>query len=72
LLTIGLVLLARVGYAYEWTGFGPSTRLVDSKSALVPGKTLWDWLDLLIIPFVLAIGGIWFSRAERRHEQVIA
>ncbi len=25
------------------------------------GKTLWDWLQLLIIPLMLAGGGFWFS-----------
>ncbi len=25
------------------------------------GKTLWDWLQLLIIPIMLASGGFWFS-----------
>ncbi len=25
------------------------------------GKTLWDWLQLLIIPIMLAGGGFWFS-----------
>jgi uncharacterized protein YjbI with pentapeptide repeats len=25
------------------------------------GKTLWDWLQLLIIPLMLASGGFWFS-----------
>ena len=25
------------------------------------GKTLWDWLQLLIVPLMLAFGGFWFS-----------
>jgi hypothetical protein len=27
-------------------------------------KTLWNWLHLLIIPVVLAIGGYWFNRQQ--------
>ncbi len=38
----------------------------------VRGKTLWDWLQLLIIPAVLAGGAMWFSRAEREAEREIA
>lgn len=33
------------------------------------GKTLWDWLQLLIIPFVLAAGGYLFNLAVSRTEQ---
>ncbi len=32
------------------------------------GKTLWDWLQLLIIPVALAIGGYWFTIAQRKSE----
>jgi hypothetical protein len=34
--------------------------------------TLWQWLDLLIIPAVLAIGGYLFTRAENRATRVAA
>src|SRR6266481_5316517 len=36
------------------------------------GKTLWDWLQLLIIPFVLAVIALLFNRATTRTEQKIA
>jgi uncharacterized protein YjbI with pentapeptide repeats len=32
------------------------------------GASLWDWLDLLIVPLMLGIGGIWFQRAQRTRE----
>src|SRR5215212_10204824 len=42
----------------------------------VAGKTLWDWLRLLIIPFVIAVtgalGGYFFTRSENRAAQAIA
>jgi hypothetical protein len=50
--------LAWFGYRISWTRFA--------------SKTFWDWLDLLIIPAVLAIGAFLFNRAERRSEQRIA
>jgi uncharacterized protein YjbI with pentapeptide repeats len=50
-----------VGYWVPWTGFdGP------------PTKTLWDWLQLLVIPLVLAIGGFLFNQTQQRREQAIA
>jgi len=30
--------------------------------------TLWDWLKLLIIPAVIAGGGIWFNQQQRERE----
>jgi len=71
-IAIGVSIFGGYIYHWTWTGFGPSFRLVDPNHEFVPAKTFWDWLDLLIIPIVLAVGGLWFSRAERRSEQVIA
>jgi hypothetical protein len=34
-------------------------------------KTFWDWLDLLIVPVVLAIGGYLFTRSENSRTQQI-
>lgn len=36
------------------------------------GKTLWDWLELLIVPIVLGIGALWFNRQEKFREQELA
>jgi hypothetical protein len=63
-----LVVLIRIGYAYHWTGFGQSK----VNQAVQPAKTLWDWLDLLIVPAVLAIGGYLFTRSENRSTQAAA
>jgi len=58
------------GYNWPaWTGWsdysGPLTK--DQH-----GKTLWDWMQLLVIPAVLAFGALWFNRAERTNERKIA
>jgi hypothetical protein len=63
-----LIVLIRIGYAYKWTGFGQST--VDE--TVQPSKTLWDWLNLLIVPVVLALGGYLFNRSENLRTQKIA
>jgi uncharacterized protein YjbI with pentapeptide repeats len=34
-----------------------------------PGETLWDWLQLLIVPVVLVIGGFWLNQIQTRREQ---
>jgi hypothetical protein len=59
LLGIGILAVLVGGYAlhWSWTGFN---------------RTLWDWMQLLIIPAVLAIVGFLFNRAEHRSEQEAA
>jgi hypothetical protein len=64
LIAVVLIMLvaaaARVAYLVwpEWTGFGQ--------------KTLWDLLELLIIPAVLGFGALWFNQAARAREQETA
>lgn len=67
LVTISLISLWG-GYAkgWVWTGFGEHTKIDEN---LQPGKTLWEWLELLIVPFVLAGGALWFNRQERKAER---
>jgi uncharacterized protein YjbI with pentapeptide repeats len=36
------------------------------------GITLWDWIKLLIVPAVIAGGGLWFNAQQREREQRIA
>jgi hypothetical protein len=48
-------------FGWEWTG------LTKPKQ-----RTFWDWLDLLIVPVVLALGGYLFTRSENRRAQDIA
>jgi len=54
---------------FIWTGLADYTKPPDVDER---GKTLWDWLELLIIPAVLAGGALWFNRAERKAEREIA
>ncbi len=64
LLLVGLLIL--VAYTQEWTGFG--TRSLPGQDQ-APAKTLWDWLELLIIPAALAAAVILLNRSERRAER---
>ena len=62
LVTLGLVDLVMVigGYIFGWEGEWP----VDNTG--FPKKTLWDWLELLVVPITIAVvttaGGAWFTR----------
>ncbi len=35
-----------------------------------PGRTLWDWMQLLFIPVVLAVAGFWFNHRERKAAEL--
>ena len=84
ILIIAIVLII-VGYNVDGAGFNAYAITTISKTisgttpptdttttVYQPSKTLWDWLQLLIIPFALAIIAILFNRAERKNEQRIA
>jgi len=58
-------------YQVEWSKFNQYT---NAKGEIEPAKSLWDWMELLIVPLFLAVGGIAINvtlqRAERsRREQ---
>lgn len=56
LLILVLLALIVLGYIFDWpwTGFHM--------------KTLWDWLQLLIFPLVLAVLTVWFSTQNSKVE----
>jgi uncharacterized protein YjbI with pentapeptide repeats len=43
------------GSAWGWTGFG--------------GKTGWDWMELFIVPLVLAAGAFWFNSEQSARQR---
>jgi uncharacterized protein YjbI with pentapeptide repeats len=71
---IGLIVAIIGGYWYnwEWIGVGHFTYTTEDNQEFQRGKTLWDWMQLLIVPVVLAVGAFLFNRSERRNEQYIA
>jgi hypothetical protein len=56
-LTAIIVLLAIGGAGSSWTGF--------------QGKTVWDLLQLLIVPLALAVIGLWFAAQQDARQQQI-
>jgi uncharacterized protein YjbI with pentapeptide repeats len=66
-----VVVLIRVGQHYQWTGFGESVQPKSGDQEIHPRKTLWDWLQLFIVPLALAAIGLWFSAQQDAHQQEI-
>jgi hypothetical protein len=66
LLLVGIVSANIFGYLYGYSWVG----VVNYKTGEI--KTLWDWMELLLIPFVLAIGAFLFNKSEKTHERKIA
>jgi Ca2+/H+ antiporter len=77
-----VIVLIIVGYRFDWTGFNgynqvSITRTISGTNAgtiartedYQPGKGLWDWLQLLIIPAVLAVAGYVINLTISRREQ---
>jgi uncharacterized protein YjbI with pentapeptide repeats len=82
-IVVALFVLIILGYIFhwDWTGLNgynnvltatditASPQKITKTVAYQPGKTLWDWLQLLIIPAVLAVGGYLFNYTASRNEQ---
>lgn len=51
----------------SWTGFGAYDETILGPRS----KTLWDWLDLLVVPIFLALGAYLLSNIEKQTEQII-
>ena len=54
-------------YAPDWTGFGEYQTPADPD--IERARRLWDWLELLIVPFVLALGVWWLDRRQKKTER---
>jgi uncharacterized protein YjbI with pentapeptide repeats len=76
------IALIIVGYSFDWSGFngytqvstihtlsGPTAGTVTRTEVYQPGKTLWDWLQLLIVPVMLAIGLFWLNQLQKGREE---
>src|SRR6266436_10176396 len=77
-----VITLIIAGYWFDWTGFngynkvtiahtisGTNAGTVIRTEEYQPGKGLWDWLQLLIIPAVLAVAGYIINLTISRGEQ---
>jgi hypothetical protein len=73
-----VVLLALVygviRFGWGWTGFtgGYSQETVKGTTedkVYLSSKTLWDWMQLLLVPIMLAIGGFWLNHLQKSREE---
>lgn len=55
-------------FGWDWTGFAPYTPPTHV-SNFQRGKTLWDLLQLLIVPAVLAIAGFSLNQIQKSREE---
>jgi uncharacterized protein YjbI with pentapeptide repeats len=63
------IILGFLGYGPAWTGFGGRTVPVGRGEAVFPAKTLWDWMQLLVVPLALAAGAYWLNRVQSERER---
>ncbi len=63
--------LIRIGYDYQWTGLGEAELPKQENVEYRPKKTLWDWLQLLIVPFALVVIGFLFTVQQDARQQKI-
>jgi uncharacterized protein YjbI with pentapeptide repeats len=65
-LVLAVGVWAAYTYENDWTGFHDYQPKTGEPER---GKTLWDWLDLLIIPAALALGALWINWVSQKNEQ---
>jgi uncharacterized protein YjbI with pentapeptide repeats len=58
-----VVWLTMQGYTAAWTGFAAP------EGAALGAKTLWDWMDLLLVPLFIAAGALLLNRSQRTSER---
>ena len=65
-----VIVLIMIGYRFDWAGFNAYTGpQLKPNQQYRPEKTLWDWMQLLIIPAALAVGGYLFTFTTSRNER---
>jgi uncharacterized protein YjbI with pentapeptide repeats len=64
-----LIWITLQAYSAPWTGFGDFTKPTPD---FIRGKTLWEWMQLFIIPIFLSFGVFLLNRSERNNESKIA
>ncbi len=73
-LVVFMIVIALIfaGYRINGTGFGEQIVTIKQGQQYQASKTLWDWMQLLVIPVVLALVAIWFNRIDKKNELTIA
>ena len=72
---IALIVLFILGYIFNWAWIGVGPYISPphpQNSDFQRGKTLYDWLQLAVIPVVLAVGVWWLTRLQHQRDQQLA
>ncbi|MFL5702318.1 MAG: pentapeptide repeat-containing protein [Ktedonobacteraceae bacterium] len=85
IIALAVLALIRVGYLIDTAGFngyhtvtiatahsGKVPATVTRTEVEVPAKSFWDWMQLLIIPAMLAGGGLWLNQVQKSREDKAA
>ncbi|MCA9926359.1 MAG: pentapeptide repeat-containing protein [Anaerolineales bacterium] len=67
LLAFASIAIIYGGYVlkWEWVGMKFVPNIAEGKKSF---RTFWDWLDLLIVPLILALGAWWLNRSQKAFE----
>ena len=64
-----VVIIVGLLFGWDWTGFTSATGpILKPNEQYRPAKTLWDLLQLLIVPVVLAVLGYYFTRTNSNSQ----
>jgi len=71
LVALAFVVFVVVAYwrRWHWTGLTEVRRAKSGDEDVQPAKTLWDWLQLLVIPLALAGLAFVLNEAQTQREQ---
>lgn len=71
LLAIVSFIILAYFFEWDWSGFGEIVVRKTENYEIRPAKSLWDLLDLLIIPLALGAGTILIQRMEKNRELML-
>lgn len=71
---LALVVCFLGGYVdrWSWTGIGPYSKQERDAQDIQPGKTLWDVIQLIVVPFALAFGIWWLNERQTTADKINA
>jgi hypothetical protein len=72
LVVLFVVVLIGAGYFVPGTGFGERVINSPPNTIVQPAKTLWDWMQLLLVPVAVAAAGLWYTGHQGRIQRETA